>query len=209
MVSPVRAEDAMTLWARIRHLSLPLMPSLLQNYSGRAKFRKIATTEELDRASFYLRHHLFEMDPGIGVRRFEHDVVRMIASRDLFVVCICGPALNLTALFCALIACQEELVLPAGSLEVHHPYTPHSSLPNASQDRHRRAIILRYQPLSEPLVGMQQEKLFIGFKRKRFLTLPTVSFFYAGGPIYHWATGKQYTKVNYLMPPTAPCDHDK
>ena len=44
-------------------------------------------------------------------------------------------------------------MLPAGGLEVHHPYTPHSSMPNTSRSRQRRAIILRYQPLSEPLHG--------------------------------------------------------
>ena len=42
--------------------------------------------------------------------------------------------------------------MAAGGLEVHHPLTLHSSHPNTTT-RWRRAIILRYQPASEPLEG--------------------------------------------------------
>eukprot|EP00048_Salpingoeca_helianthica_P005888 m.92944 g.92944 ORF g.92944 m.92944 type:complete len:304 (-) comp13787_c0_seq4:20-931(-) len=61
--------------------------------------------------------------------------------------------------------------MPAGALEIHHPGLPHSSGPNRSR-AWRRALLLRYQPLSEPL---------------------------AGGTIVHWRDGSTFTKRNYLV----------
>jgi hypothetical protein len=62
--------------------------------------------------------------------------------------------------------------MAAGGLEVHHPLTPHSSHPNGSFTRPRRAIILRYQPSSEALTR---------------------------GTLLHWRTGSPFTKNNYLV----------
>lgn len=68
------------------------------------------------------------------------------------------------------------LEMPAGSLECHHPYTPHSSPPNES-DSHRRAIIMRFQPDTEPVVS---------------------------GPFAHWKTGETCHTKNYLLRGTHP-----
>ena len=62
--------------------------------------------------------------------------------------------------------------MQAGGLECHHPSTPHGSLPNTSAGRWRRAIIMRFQPASEPLEA---------------------------GLLRHWQTGEQFRKANYLV----------
>eukprot|EP00039_Didymoeca_costata_P015080 m.251872 g.251872 ORF g.251872 m.251872 type:complete len:305 (+) comp16151_c1_seq12:134-1048(+) len=59
-----------------------------------------------------------------------------------------------------------------GGLEAHNPLTPHSSDPNTSKTRHRRAIILRYQPASEPLQV---------------------------GDLEHWENGSTFKKQNFLV----------
>jgi len=86
-----------------------------------------------------MQHHLYEMDPGVALKRFERHTV--------------------------------TLDVRAGGLECHHPYLPHSSLPNAS-DGNRRAIILRFQPDTEPVVA---------------------------GPFRHWQTGEMHRSINYLV----------
>jgi ectoine hydroxylase-related dioxygenase (phytanoyl-CoA dioxygenase family) len=62
--------------------------------------------------------------------------------------------------------------MPAGAMEIHHPLTPHASAPNGSSSRTRRAILMRYQPSTEPITG---------------------------GTLVHWKTGKTFTKANYLV----------
>eukprot|EP00730_Choanoeca_flexa_P015957 TRINITY_DN7447_c0_g3_i1.p1 TRINITY_DN7447_c0_g3~~TRINITY_DN7447_c0_g3_i1.p1 ORF type:complete len:288 (+),score=33.87 TRINITY_DN7447_c0_g3_i1:187-1050(+) len=105
---------------------------------GRLPFKKVRTEADVERASFYIQHHLFELDPGISMTRFERG--------------------------------QQPVCLHAGGIEIHSSYTPHRSMPNTSRHRHRRALILRYQPLSEPL---------------------------GGGTLTHWSTGQTCAKINY------------
>jgi len=62
--------------------------------------------------------------------------------------------------------------MKAGGLEIHNPLTPHSSRPNLSKTRTRRAIIMRYQPASEPLQG---------------------------GSLKHYRDGSEFGKMNYLV----------
>lgn len=62
--------------------------------------------------------------------------------------------------------------MQAGALECHHPATPHCSYPNNSLHRWRRAIILRYQPSTEPLET---------------------------GSLKHWRTQERIQKANYLV----------
>lgn len=62
--------------------------------------------------------------------------------------------------------------LPAGSLEMHDPLLPHSSLPNKSWTRTRRVIIMRYQKACEPL---------------------------SGGIIHHWRDNAEMEKIDYLV----------
>eukprot|EP00037_Helgoeca_nana_P036567 m.12007 g.12007 ORF g.12007 m.12007 type:complete len:367 (+) comp7603_c0_seq1:246-1346(+) len=64
------------------------------------------------------------------------------------------------------------LSIPAGGLEIHDPALPHASGPNRSRHSWRRAIVMRYQPANEPLVG---------------------------GDITHWKTGHSFRKLNYLV----------
>lgn len=61
--------------------------------------------------------------------------------------------------------------LRAGALEIHDPLLPHCSLPNTT-DTPRRVVILRYQPVSEPL---------------------------AQNPIINPRTGRKHAKCNYLV----------
>ncbi|EGD74202.1 hypothetical protein PTSG_06214 [Salpingoeca rosetta] len=65
----------------------------------------------------------------------------------------------------------KTIVLPAGGLEIHHSCTPHSSPPNTSA-RPRRVLILRFQAVTEPIVG---------------------------GPVEHLRTGETHEKLNYLI----------
>eukprot|EP00124_Ichthyophonus_hoferi_P002061 Ihof_evm3s128 gene=Ihof_evmTU3s128 len=64
-----------------------------------------------------------------------------------------------------------EYQLPAGALTMHHPGLPHCSHPNRT-NRHRRVIILRYQPSTEPLT---QNRLI------------------------HYVTGEEFKKCNYVV----------
>merc|ERR1712032_131765 len=41
--------------------------------------------------------------------------------------------------------------LKAGDMAMHHPASPHCSMPNTTKDRWRRIIILRYLPATFPL----------------------------------------------------------
>eukprot|EP00045_Choanoeca_perplexa_P000665 m.15410 g.15410 ORF g.15410 m.15410 type:complete len:298 (-) comp10458_c0_seq1:30-923(-) len=107
---------------------------------GRLPFKRVKTDEDVHIAEFYLKHHLFQADPGISMRRFERGSV--------------------------------PICLQAGGVEIHSSYTPHCSMPNTSKTRQRRALILRYQPLSEPV---------------------------AGGLLTHWHTGEHRSKINYHL----------
>ena len=101
------------------------------------------------------QHHLFELDPKISKRRFEQGQVRAcFLPSAIFPPFSSSSLCNLLSFFLPLsVGCpQVPIVLPAGGVEIHHSLTPHRSLPNTS-DRHRRALILRYQALSEPLIG--------------------------------------------------------
>lgn len=71
-----------------------------------------------------------------------------------------------------LTATPTTLSLPAGGVEIHNPALPHSSGPNRSRHRWRRALVLRYQPATEPLVS---------------------------GDIRHWRSGRSFSKLNYLV----------
>ena len=77
----------------------------------------------------------------------------------------------------ALPAPAVSVPVPAGGLELHHPSIPHASGPNRSRHTWRRAIILRYQPASEPLES---------------------------GEVVHWRTSRRFSKINYVVRGTHP-----
>lgn len=110
---------------------------------GRLPFRRVSSGVDVERAEFFMQHHLFEVAPPPG-RKLG---VGSVAQR-----------------------------MPPGALEIHHPSLPHMSLKNRSRSW-RRALLLRYQPLSEPL---------------------------AAGTIVHWRDGSRFTKANYLVCGTFP-----
>lgn len=67
--------------------------------------------------------------------------------------------------------------LPAGGAGMHHPLLPHSSAQNASPDRDRRIIILRYMAAGEP---------------------------HEEACVKHWSTGKLFHKHTFCVQRQAP-----
>ena len=166
--------------------ALRMMPGL--HTRGRLDFQRVVTRADVEQFEFFHDYRLYATDVPSDSRCVVLTSPSPHAHRARVVKGECGgrvtdcwacfPPPPRTPRTCSpvgsdSVTCEME----AGGLECHHPSTPHGSLPNSSAGRWRRAIIMRFQPASEPLEA---------------------------GLLRHWQTGEQFRKVNYLVLGTHP-----